>query len=183
VLGIVHARAEPASILRQQLVEPFLDFAAIVMARLIEMTRWLATTRPRPRRSARYGPAFSRPNYSFWRSAGEADPRERETVHMHSGKIVSDPFPVCCGAAWLRHRPAPRGRRSPCLCHLLATVENGIVASKPQEFRPQPPTVRLVTGYVSMRCGMLRVNDDTFTMISGLIVIAVGCIAGLLALG
>jgi hypothetical protein len=24
------------------------------------------------------------------------------------------------------------------LCHLLATVENGIVASKPQEFRPQP---------------------------------------------
>jgi len=32
-------------------------------------------------------------------------------------------------------------------------------------------------------CGMLRVNDDTFTMISGLIVIAVGCIAGLLALG
>jgi hypothetical protein len=62
-------------------------------------------------------------------------------------------------------------------------VENGIVASKPQEFRPQPPTIRLVTGYVSMRCGMLRVNDDTFTMISGLIVIAVGCIAGLLALG
>jgi len=69
------------------------------------------------------------------------------------------------------------------VCHLLATVENGIVASKPQEFRPQPPTIRLVTGYVSMRCGMLRVNDDTFTMISGLIVIAVGCIAGLLALG
>ena len=30
---------------------------------------------------------------------------------------------------------------------------------------------------------MLRVDDDTFTMISGLIVIAVGCIAGLLALG
>src|SRR6516164_4667064 len=32
------------------------------------------------------------------------------------------------------------------LCHLLATVENGIGASKPQEFSPQPPTFRLVTG-------------------------------------
>jgi hypothetical protein len=32
-------------------------------------------------------------------------------------------------------------------------------------------------------CGMLRVNDDTFTMISGLIVIAVVCVGGLLALG
>jgi hypothetical protein len=30
---------------------------------------------------------------------------------------------------------------------------------------------------------MLRVNDDTFTMISGLIVIAVVCVGGLLALG
>ena len=69
------------------------------------------------------------------------------------------------------------------LCHLFATVENGIVASKPQEFRPQPPTIRLVTGYVSMRCRMLRVDEDTFTMISGLLVIAVVCVAGLLALG
>jgi hypothetical protein len=68
-------------------------------------------------------------------------------------------------------------------CHLLATVENGTVASKPQEFRPQPSTIRLVTGYVSMRCHMLRVDEDTFTMISGLIAIAVVCIAGLLALG
>jgi hypothetical protein len=69
------------------------------------------------------------------------------------------------------------------LCHLLATVENGTVASKPQEFRPQPSTIRLVTGYVSMRCHMLRVDEDTFTMISGLIAIAVVCIAGLLAMG
>ena len=68
-------------------------------------------------------------------------------------------------------------------CHLLATVENGTVASKPQEFRPQPSTIRLVTGYISMRCRMLRVDEDTFTMISGLIAIAVVCIAGLLALG
>ena len=68
------------------------------------------------------------------------------------------------------------------LCHLLATVENGIVASKPQEFSPQPPTIRLVTGYVSMRCRMMRIDEDTFTMISGLIVIAVVCIGGLLAL-
>jgi hypothetical protein len=30
---------------------------------------------------------------------------------------------------------------------------------------------------------MLKVDEDTFTMISGLIVIAVVCIAGLLALG
>jgi hypothetical protein len=30
---------------------------------------------------------------------------------------------------------------------------------------------------------MLRVDEDTFTMISGLIVIAVVCIVGLLALG
>ena len=30
---------------------------------------------------------------------------------------------------------------------------------------------------------MLRIDEDTFTMISGLIVIAVVCIAGLLALG
>ena len=30
---------------------------------------------------------------------------------------------------------------------------------------------------------MLRVDEDTFTMISGLVVIAVVCIAGLLALG
>jgi hypothetical protein len=69
------------------------------------------------------------------------------------------------------------------LCHLLATVENAIVASKPQESRPKPPTIRLVTGDVSMRCRMLRIDEDTFTMISGLIVIAVICIAGLLALG
>jgi hypothetical protein len=129
------------------------------------------------------GPAFSHLYHSF----GEVQERP---IHVNvrpftctPEKIVSDLFPVCCGAAWLRHRVAPRGRRSPCLCHLLATVENGIVASKPQESRPQPPTIRLITGYVSRRCGMLRVNDDTFTMISGLIVIAVGCIAGLLALG
>jgi hypothetical protein len=68
-------------------------------------------------------------------------------------------------------------------CHLLAPVENGIVAAKPQEFRPQPPTIRLVTGYVSMRCRMLSIDEDTFTMISGLIVVAVVGIAGLLALG
>jgi hypothetical protein len=66
------------------------------------------------------------------------------------------------------------------LCHLLATVENGIVASKPRQFRPQAPTIRLV--YISVRCRMLRIDEDTFTMISGLIVIAVVCIAGLLAL-
>jgi hypothetical protein len=30
---------------------------------------------------------------------------------------------------------------------------------------------------------MLRVDEDTFTMISGLIVIAVVCVGGLLALG
>ena len=30
---------------------------------------------------------------------------------------------------------------------------------------------------------MLRVDEDTFTMISGLLVIAVVCVAGLLALG
>lgn len=71
---------------------------------------------------------------------------------------------------------------SPCLCHLLATVENGLVASRPQDSSLQPPTIRLVTA-ILMRCAMLSVNDDTFTMIGCLIVIAVGCIAGLLALG
>jgi hypothetical protein len=30
---------------------------------------------------------------------------------------------------------------------------------------------------------MLRIDEDTFTMISGLVVIAVVCVAGLLALG
>ena len=41
VLRSVHARAEPALILRQQLVEPVLDSAVGVMARLI-----LPTARP-----------------------------------------------------------------------------------------------------------------------------------------
>lgn len=69
------------------------------------------------------------------------------------------------------------------LCHLLATVENGIVASKPQGFGPSAAYNPIVTGFVSMRCRMLRVDEDAFTMISGLIVIAVVCITGLLALG
>ena len=95
----------------------------------------------------------------------------------------------CSRCSFLKARissPGMGGRVAlldPSLCHLFATVENGIVASKSQEFRPQPPTIRLVTGYVSMRCRMLRVDEDTFTMISGLIAIAVVCIAGLLALG
>jgi len=46
-----------------------------------------------------------------------------------------------------------------------------------------PAAYNPIGHYVSMRCRMLRVDEDTFTMISGLIVIAVICIAGLLALG
>ena len=69
------------------------------------------------------------------------------------------------------------------LRHLFATVENRTVASKLQELKPQPSTIQLVASYVSMRCHMLRVDEDTFTMISGLIVIAVVCVGGLLALG
>ena len=37
----------------------------------------------------------------------------------------------------------------PSYCHLLATVENGLVAPKLQEIRPQLPTIRLFAGYVS----------------------------------
>lgn len=62
------------------------------------------------------------------------------------------------------------------LCHLVATVENGNVASQPQAFRREAPTIRLVSGYVSMRCRMWRLDEDTFTMISGLVVIALVCV-------
>ena len=67
-------------------------------------------------------------------------------------------------------------------CHLLAPVENGIVASTQQEFRSHLPTIRTLRGYVSMRCLMLRIDEDTFTMISGLLVIALVGVAGLLTL-
>jgi hypothetical protein len=77
-------------------------------------------------------------------------------------------------------RDAGSPKRDGSLCHLFAIVENGIVASKPQEFRRQPLQSSW-SGYVSVRCGMWKVDEDTFTMISGLIVVAVACIAGLLA--
>jgi hypothetical protein len=72
--------------------------------------------------------------------------------------------------------------RDASFCHLLAPVENGIVASTQQEFRPQLTTIRSVGGYVSKRCLMLSIDEDTFTMISGLLVIAVVGVAGLLTL-